>query len=95
MFKRRVNHTGSVKVDKHSYYIGRAHRGRYIVLKVDAANQQFLVELEGQLIKAIPIKGLQNQMMPFEQYLDFICQQAVSNWRLYRRKQLKYLPLAA
>jgi transposase InsO family protein len=95
LFKRRVNHTGSVKVDKHSYYIGRAHRGRYIVLKVDAANQQFLVELEGQLIKAIPIKGLQNQMMPFEQYLDFICQQAVSNWRLYRRKQLKYLPLAA
>jgi transposase InsO family protein len=95
LFKRRVNHAGSVKVDKHAYYIGRAHRGRYVVLKVDAAQQQFLVELAGELIKTIPLKGLQNQLMPFEQYLDFICQQAVSNWRLYLRKRLQYLPLAA
>ena len=95
LFKRRVNHAGSVKVDKHSYYIGRAHRGRYVVLKVDATQQQFLVELAGELIKTIPIKGLQNEEMPFERYLDFICQQAVSNWRLYLRKGPRYLPLAA
>jgi hypothetical protein len=95
LFKRRVNHAGSVKVDKHSYYIGRAHRGRYVVLKVDATQEQFLVELAGELIKTIPIKGLQNEEMPFERYLDFICLQAVSNWRLYLRKGPHYLPLAA
>lgn len=95
LFKRRVNYAGSVKVDKYPYYIGRAHRGRYVVLKVDAANQQFVVELAGEVIKTIPIKGLQNQLMPFVQYLEFICQQAVSNWRLYLRKRPQYLPLAA
>lgn len=95
LFKRRVNQAGSIKVDKHSYYIGRAHHGRYVVLKVDPLNHLFLVEWAGTLIKSIPIKGLQNQLMPFAQYLDFICQQAVSNWRLYLSKQPRYLPLAA
>ena len=95
LFKRPVNYAGSVKVDKYPYYIGRAQRGCYVVLKVDAAQQQFEVELAGQLIKTIPIKGLQKQMMPFERYLDFICQQAVSTWRLYLRKHPQYLSLAA
>jgi transposase InsO family protein len=93
LFKRRVNHNGSVKVDKRSYYIGRAHRGRYVVLTVETAAQQFRVELADEVIKTIPIKGLQQQPMPFEQYLDFICEQAVSAWRLYLRKQPRYLPL--
>jgi hypothetical protein len=32
--------------------------------------------------------------MSFDEYLDFICNQAVSAWRLYLRKQRQYLPLA-
>lgn len=93
LFKRRVNPSGTVQVDKHKYYIGRAHRGRSVVLQVDAANQQFQVELANKPLKTIPIKGLEHRQMPLEEYLEFISQQAVSAWRLYMRKQRQYVPL--
>ena len=94
LFRRRVNASGTVQVDKHKYYIGRAYHGRSVVLQVDAANQQFTVELAKKPLKTIPIKGLEHGQMSFEAYLDFICKQAVSAWRLYLRKHHHYLPLA-
>ena len=78
LYTRRVNASGLVQVDKVKYYIGRAYRGRYVVLQVDATNQQFKVELADKPLKTIPIKGLEYGPMSFEDYLEFICQQAVS-----------------
>jgi hypothetical protein len=93
LFKRRINHAGTVKVDKRTYYIGRAYHGRYVVLRVEAATQQLVVELEGQKLKELPIKGLQRRQMPLERYLDFIRQQAVSEWRHYLHKTHRYVRL--
>jgi len=89
-----VNAAGSVQVDKFKYYIGRAYRGRSVVLQVDAANKQFKVELAEKPLKTIPIKGLEHGQMSFERYLEFIGKQAISAWRLHLRKQRRYLPLA-
>jgi hypothetical protein len=83
-----------VQVDKRKYYIGRAYRGRSVVLQVDAANKHFEVELANKALKTIPIKGLEHRQMSFDEYLDFIYQQAVSAWRRYMRRQPRYLPLA-
>ena len=94
LFTRRVNAAGTVQVDKYKYYIGRAYHGRTVVLQVDVANKQFNVELAKKPLKTIPIKGLEHGQMPFDEYLEFICKQAVSAWRLYLRKQRRYLPLA-
>ena len=94
LFKRRVNASGTVQVDKHKYYMGRAHHGRLVVLQVDAVNREFVVELNNEVIKTIPIKGLYQGQLSFTDYLKFICEQAISNWRLYQRKQRRYLPLA-
>jgi len=94
LFTRRVNAAGSVQVDKYKYYIGRAYHSRTVVLQVDAANKQFNVELAKEPLKTMPIKGLEHGQMSFDEYLDFICKQAISAWRLYLRKQRKYLPLA-
>ena len=66
-----------------------------MVLKVDAVNQEFVVELNNEQIKTISIKGLHQGELSFAAYLEFICGQAVSNWRLYQLKQRRYLPLAA
>jgi hypothetical protein len=93
LFTRRVNAAGSVQVDKHKYYLGRAYHGRQVVLQVDAVNQQFKVELANQPLKTIPIKGLEHRQMSFDEYLDFIGKQAVSAWRLYLRKQRQSLSL--
>jgi hypothetical protein len=95
LFIRRVNSAGTVKVDKHAYYIGRELRGQHVVLRVRASHQQFQVELNGQLFKSLPIKGLQHQPMAFQDYLPFICQQAVSEWRQYLRKARVYVRFAA
>jgi hypothetical protein len=42
LFTRRVNAAGTVQIDKHKYYIGRAYHGRMVVLQVDAANHVFV-----------------------------------------------------
>jgi hypothetical protein len=94
LYTRRVNASGTVQVDKFKYYIGRAYRGRCVVLQVDAANKQFKVELAEKPLKIIPIKGLEHGQMSFNHYLDFICKQAVSAWRMHLRKQRRYLSLA-
>ena len=93
LFTRRVNAAGTVQIDKHKYYIGRAYHGRQVVLQVDATNQQFKVELANEPLKTIPIKGLGHGQMTFDEYLDFICQEAVSAWRLYVRTHRHYAPL--
>jgi hypothetical protein len=93
LFSRRVNPAGTVQVDKHKYYIGRAYQGRLVILQLEAANQQFKVELANEPLKTIPIKGLEQRLMAFEAYLDFICKQAVSAWRLYLHNQRHYLSL--
>jgi len=80
LFTRRVNAAGSVQVDS-------------VILQVDATNRQFNVELAKKPLKTIPIKGLEHGQMSFDKYLDFICTQAVSAWRLYLRKHRQYLPL--
>jgi hypothetical protein len=59
----------------------------------DAANQQFKVELANQPLKTIPIKGLEHRLMPFAEYLEFICKQAISAWRLYLHKHVHNVPL--
>ena len=94
LFTRRVNASGTVQVDKHKYYIGRAYHGQTVVLQVDAANKQFHVELAKKPLKTIPIKGLEDCQMSFDKYLEFICKQAISAWRQYLRKHRQYLPLA-
>lgn len=95
LFKRRVSKAGTVKVGKQRYYIGRAYHGRLVVLRVEALNKQFVVELNSEPIKTVPIKGLYHGQMLFAACLDFICEQAISAWRHYLRKYPYYLPLAA
>lgn len=92
LFKRRVSKAGTIMVDKQRYYIGRPHHGRLVLLRVDASHKQFVVELLGQSLKTLPIKGLYHASLSFAAYLDFICQQAVSAWRHYLRTHTHYSP---
>jgi hypothetical protein len=93
LFKRRIDPGGRVKVDKQRYYIGQSYQGRYVVLRVEAEARQFVVELANQPIKLLPIKGLHYQPISFERYLKLICQEAVSEWRLYQQHRRRYIRL--
>lgn len=89
LYKRRVDHYGSVLVNNLRYYVGQKLRGRYVLLKVDANSQEFAVLLDGQCCKRLPIKGLYNEWLDFGQYLKFISQEALSEWQKWKHNQRK------
>lgn len=89
-FRRRVQHNGSVQVGTYRYYISRSLKRRYVILQVDAAERQFVVFLDGQLFKTIPIKGLHGEILDFQDYLKLICEEAVSEWRRWQWKQCRH-----
>ncbi|MBI5929050.1 MAG: transposase [Chloroflexi bacterium] len=84
LFKRRIRSNGTVAVDKHDYYIGRASIGRYVLLRLDAHQQVLDVLLQGQLIKQLPIKGLVREPLAFDAYLKLMLQEAEAEWRRYQ-----------
>ena len=69
---RRVDAAGTIAVDRFNYYVGRALRGRTVLLTVDAPGQQLKVELDGKVIKLLAIKGLYHQSISFAEYADLI-----------------------
>lgn len=83
-FKRRVNHSGQIQIDKHRYYIKRTYAGRYVLCRLDAHQQAFEVNLGQGQTKAIPIKGLVQGELEFGDYLDLILEEAESEERRLR-----------
>ncbi|MBV7326738.1 hypothetical protein KFU94_00470 [Chloroflexi bacterium TSY] len=55
-----------------------------------ARTRTFRVELDGNIIKRIPIKGLHHTQLPFDNYLALIKQEAISEWRLYFASRVRY-----
>jgi len=52
--------------------------------------QEFIVTLEQKPIKRLPIKGLHEQDMVFVDYLERMCQEALSAWRAALRRKFRY-----
>ncbi len=94
-FKRRINANGSVKLDKQFYYVRRALKGHYVSLQIEAQSRQIQVFFEGQIIKSMPLKGLQSGLMAWADYLALIKAQAVSQWRTYLASARRYVQFVA
>jgi hypothetical protein len=80
-FKRRVSANGSIQIAKHDYYVSTRLRGRLLVFQVDAVSQELIVEVDGQPFKHLPIKGLHHGLMPFQDFLKLMCQEALAEAR--------------
>jgi hypothetical protein len=91
VFKRRVAANGTVKLDKHGYYIRRDLKGRTVLLQIDAPQRQLHVLLGDKPLKTIPLKGLHHQLLSFEQYLTLIRTEAISEWRRYLQRTKRYI----
>jgi hypothetical protein len=94
-FARTVQPNGSVVVDHHHYYIKQALAGRKVVLVVNAPEQAFEVLLGRELVKAVPIKGLVGQALPFEEYAARMLEEARSEYRRWLQQRLHQLSLWA
>jgi hypothetical protein len=90
-----VDAAGTVRLDKHRYYIRRSLRGRYVLLQIDAANGQVQVLVNEEVIKTMPLKDLHQQPMPFADYLALIRTEAVSQWRHYLHTARRYVQFVA
>lgn len=84
-FTRRVQANGSVKLDKRSYYVGTRFKKQQVVLRVDAERRELTIMHKQQVLKSLPIKGLYDEILDFEDYLKFICEEARTEWRHIKR----------
>ena len=75
-YVRKVGREGTVKVDGVRYYIDQRWVGKYVSLRIDAAQRAFVVEDGEQPIKGLAIKGLIGETLPLEVYLEHMMQEA-------------------
>ena len=85
VFKRRVMHNGSIKVNKHRYYINQKLKGQYVLGKVNASERMMTVTHLGNVVKQRQLQGLHDTVLEFQDYLRLICQEAVSEERQRKR----------
>jgi hypothetical protein len=78
MYLRHVGRDPRVDVDLATYYIGPQMAGRAVLLQVVAADRQFAVWSQDQIVKRLPIKGLVGQEMALEEYVQYIQQEALA-----------------
>lgn len=72
LYRRRVNASGNVQVDQRSYYIGTAHAGRQVLVRLDADHQKFDILLDGKWLKAFDIKGLHPGRMDLYEFVELL-----------------------
>jgi hypothetical protein len=83
-YVRKVRENGSVPVDDTSYYVGQSLAGQYVGMLVDAPSREFVVLHRGQEVKRLQIKGLVGDVLPFDQFVTVLAEQARterSPWR--------------
>ncbi len=63
-YVRKIAKNGTVSVDGSLYYIDQAWHGRYVSLRIQAAQRVFVVEYREQVLKTLPLKGLVREVLP-------------------------------
>jgi hypothetical protein len=86
-YRRRVNRNGTITLDQRMYYVRQALKGQYVTVVVDASHRQLVVEHNKQPIKRIPIKGLYNEVLTFEDFYSAMQTEARTHWRRITRRR--------
>jgi hypothetical protein len=80
-FARSVQTSGSVTIDRESYSIQRALAGQRVVCFVNAPAKCFDIWQGDHLIKQVAIKGWYGKLLPFDEYVTLLKQEARSEYR--------------
>ena len=65
-FTRKVKSDGRVSLDKYDYYLGHSLAGQYVVVVVDAAKRELVIQHHRQVIKRVGLKGLHQGPMTWK-----------------------------
>ena len=82
-FARTISISGHLTINHQDYYVSRKLAGQRGACWVNAAQKRFDIWQPGGQIKSIPIKGLHGKIIPFEEYVALMTQQARSEYRQY------------
>jgi hypothetical protein len=83
-FTRKVKSNGSVMLDKYSYYLDQALAKEYVVLVIDAAQRELVVQQHQQEVKRLRLKGLYRRAIGLEEYRQLIVEEARAEQRGWR-----------
>jgi hypothetical protein len=90
-YKRRLDRKGCFQLGNQTYYVKQQLRGQTVLIWVDGQQRQLHVYASNKnLVKTLPIKGLQNRQINFHEYLDLMCKEAVSTWRQVQSRTTRY-----
>ena len=89
-YKRKLDSKGCFQLGNQTYYVQESRRGQVVVIWVDGQKRTLIVYKDKAVIKSVPIKGLRNCTMKFQEYLDLMCKEAVSAWRKLQHRTARY-----
>lgn len=72
VYRRRVNSSGTIQVDRHTYFISSQLGGQPVLVHVDAQQHCFWVSHDQKIVKQVALAGLYHQEMDFAHYLRAI-----------------------
>jgi transposase InsO family protein len=79
---RRVNRQGEVSVDLYPYYISSKLAGQKVTLSIQATEQSMQVVYPQEYRRSLPLKGLQQRALPYQEYLELMQREASTQQRL-------------
>jgi hypothetical protein len=79
-YVRRVQSGGDVAVGEVRYYVGRDLIKQEVAFQVDARAREFVIVYAGAERGRVPIKGLVQRLLPFDDFIDLLARQARSTW---------------
>ncbi len=79
-YVRRVQSGGDVAVGDVRYYVGRDLVKQPVAFQVDARAREFVIVYAGMERGRVPIKGLVQRLLPFDDFIDLLAKQARSTW---------------
>jgi hypothetical protein len=82
-FARTIRVSGHLTINHQDYYVSRKLAGQRATCWVNAAEKRFDIWQPSGQIKSVPIKGLHGKIMPFQEYVTLMKQEARSEYRRY------------
>ena len=79
---RRVNRQGFVKVDLYPYYISSQLAGQAVTLSIHAKEQSLQVVYPQEYRRSLPLKGLQQRALSYQEYVELMQREASTQQRL-------------
>lgn len=72
VYRRRVNASGTIQVDRHTYTVGSHYAGQRVLVCLDVKRRQFHIFLHDSIVKTTAIQGVIEGQMDFQDYLEQI-----------------------